>query len=186
MKIFISQIQQNGSDYDFTIADDWVEEIFSQLKSTVNYDPQSVRGHVHLNKQDHSNIVLTGHFQFDVNALCARCGTELKVPHYVDLGHLFAETPKGQKRAKEKEPKEELDETDDLGITFFDTDVIDISLPINDQIVLDIPLNDYCPTNRQKECEERTQQLLTKFKEKHSPAIDPRWEKLKNFKTNKQ
>ena len=168
MKIFLSEIKEIESEFDFSSKEEpWLTAAVTKLDEKAEFDreslspsaksrPRDVEAHLVMNKVD-GVVVVNGRITTKVKLLCSRCAN----PFYLDCNSkfmsLFSKDPDMAgipqlQQGSDRKPKSVRGKAksahdaneQDLDITYLTEDFIDVSDMVTEQVQLQIPFQPLC------------------------------------------
>lgn len=170
MIVDLTSLKESVLNFDFTLAPETIdlESDETKLTSPIEIKGKLTRGIV--------TVTVEGEFSFNSESECTRClqAAEQSLP--VSFRTEFV-TAENFTEAKEAELHEQ-----DLDVTIYDGDKIDLTEVVREQILLNLPEQVFCREDCRGLCEKcgANRNLLDcKCIEKD---VDPRWSALRNLK----
>jgi uncharacterized protein len=111
-------------------------------------------------------VLVTGTAHVAVSGECVRCLTEISDEMEIDIQELFVY------------PGSEADEDE---ASRLEGDLIDLEPLLRDEVVLELPFQPLCREDCAGLCVECGANLNVDPEHTHDPAVDPRWEKLRDL-----
>ena len=170
MIVGLTTLKDSETLFDFSIAPEELE-----LESEAANLKNEVRAQVKL-KKGIAQTDVEGTIFADVGIDCSRCLQPTENSLEISFKAVFV-TPENYTEAKEAELGGE-----DLEVSIFDDDEIDLTELVREQILLNLPIQVFCQENCQGLCPKcgANQNLIDCKCEENE--IDPRWASLKNLK----
>lgn len=172
MKIIVSEIPEQGSEFKFKEP---VEEFDLSGEEIVLREPVTVK--LNANKIG-SKIVVHGMIQTLIQLECSRCLEEFFIHIDEPFSAIFLPDIE-----RPKDADLEL-ESEDLDISFYNGQSIDLMALLREQILLAVPMNPVCRVNCRGLCPECGQNLNESRCVCSSTKGEMRWSKLKNSKND--
>jgi uncharacterized protein len=111
-------------------------------------------------------VLVTGTAQVAVSGECVRCLTAISDEMEIDIQELFVYPDS---------------EADDDEASRLEGDLIDLEPLLRDEVVLELPFQPLCREDCAGLCVECGANLNVDPEHTHDPAVDPRWEKLRDL-----
>ena len=170
MIVDLTTLKDSETSFDFSLAPAELE-----LESEATTLKNEVRAQIKL-KKGIAQTDVEGTIFADVEIDCSRCLQPTESSLEIPFKAVFV-TPENYTEAKEAELGGE-----DLEVSIFDGDEIDLTELVREQILLNLPIQVFCREDCQGLCPKcGANQNLIDCKCKES-EIDPRWASLKNLK----
>lgn len=170
MIIDLSSLEKNSLDFEFSLA---ASEIDLEHDNAKLINPVTAKGN--LTKRTAQTDV-EGEVSAEIEIDCTRClqktENRLKIPFNV----VFV-TPENYSEAKETELRGE-----DLDVSIYEGDQINLTELVREQILLNLPVQVFCREDCQGLCEKCGANLNKTTCNCKDEEIDPRWAALKNLK----
>lgn len=172
MKVYLSEISDQGSDYSFTEEQAWLAAAVARIDERIEGEltapskPRPIAADLNLRKVNEV-IVAQGRVKSSIRLFCSRCAT----PYYQDcesrfsglfcrdpamagVGHIGAldQKPHGQIRGVSRPNHSEEDSEKDLDITYISNETIDLADVLAEQLLLQIPFRPLCRSDCQGIC----------------------------------
>ncbi|MDQ3181629.1 MAG: DUF177 domain-containing protein [Acidobacteriota bacterium] len=170
MKVDLTTLEDLQTSFDFTLAPGEID-----LEGDAGRLKNEVRAQGKL-KKGIAQTDIEGKIFADVELECNRCLQPTKSSLKIPFKAVFV-TPENYTQEKEAEINAE-----DLEVSIFEGDKIDLGELVREQILLNLPTQRFCRENCQglcQRCGANRNLIDCKCEEKE---IDPRWSALKNFK----
>jgi uncharacterized protein len=175
MRVHLDKIGPNGLDLDEPVSAVWLEE---SLGSASPFRC-SEEGHlqVRLERID-TTVYVRGRVSLSLTAECSRC----LAPTALGLDTPFSVTmlPKGEEPPTG--PDGEID-PDDMGVATYENKEIDLSDIVHDEVFLELPMTPLCSAECAGLCS-TCGKNLNEGPCGCQPPTDPRWEALRQIKTD--
>ncbi len=180
MKLYLSEIKENESVFDFNQDEPWLAQAVAQVDEKLESDSLSssrktpvrpIQVHLSMHQVDQI-VVINGSIKTRLHLVCSRCaGTctldchpqfsalYCKDPEMAGIGHLREDrgltTPAGRNRgfARHAHDSDNDDESaKDIDINFIAEDYIDLADVITEQLQLQVPFQPLCKTDCKGMC----------------------------------
>lgn len=139
MKISVDEIPQSPKEIDFSQSVEELNQIFSQESSRDFGVPSALDVHLVYYRSE-SEIFFNGSLHGDFTGICGRCLEEYGFALDHDFDFVLIPDPKRSPRAAELH-------RDDLGLSYYSSDEIDVAPLINEQVMLALPTRPLCEEN---------------------------------------
>ncbi len=149
MKLVVSQLKEGENPLSFnSLHDKWVEALLKHLQTQGAYQ---VRGAFEMSgtlTKLEPDYYLRARLRFEVNQVCSRCAEPFALSVQHPFGVALAHVPAGQAReSTENEESEELD------ITYFSGNELELAPILEEQFVLSMPYQAVCQTDCKGVCQ---------------------------------
>ncbi|MEN6620557.1 MAG: DUF177 domain-containing protein [Smithella sp.] len=173
LKINVITIPEEGRNIAFSGDNKWFQENFPQ-SGEIGFTLQKVDVTFNITKAS-GTVFIKGNFSATINIACSRCLEDVSLPVCGDFAYtMMPKTP---------EIREEIElEADELEISYYEGDFIDLAPIIYEQIILQIPIKPLCSENCKGLCPRCGTNLNVASCNCNLEAIDERLAVLKNFK----
>ncbi|MSP40770.1 MAG: DUF177 domain-containing protein [Deltaproteobacteria bacterium] len=136
MKISVDEIPQTPKEIDFSQSVEELNQIFSRESSRDFGVPSTLDVHLVYYRSE-SEIFFSGSFHGECIGVCGRCLEEYSFALDQDFEFVLIPDPRRSPRAAELH-------RDDLGLSFYSSDEIDVAPLINEQVMLALPTRPLC------------------------------------------
>ncbi len=173
LRINVDEISENGLDVQHDLARDWVEPLIG---------PQfygrdtNVKAAFALNRAGHT-VIVRGRLTGDLAFVCSRCAEEAAFQVDHSFTHVFIEAA-----AKATKVPGEVDADDDLEVTYYDGDHVELEPLAAEEIVLALPVAPKCSEGCKGICQTCGKNLNEGPCVCTSDVVDSRWARLKEIK----
>jgi len=176
LKINVFLIPEEGKQFDFSEGDAWFKGCFKEGE-TPDFSLDKIDVSCLITKTS-GTLFIKGSFSGQVDICCSRCLENTKLP----IGSDFAYTlvPAKAEKSEDLELKPE-----ELEISFYQGDFIDLTAIICEQIILQIPMKVLCSEDCKGLCQHCGINLNKASCNCSSDVMDSRLAVLKNFKIKK-
>jgi uncharacterized protein len=177
LKVRVDRIPDEGLHIDEAITRDWIDAALGALegKGSPFHAKDDGRLIVRLDKVERI-IQVRGRARVNLSGSCVRClgavALALDVPVEVTMFPKGEEPPAGSEG--------ELS-ADDMGVSSYDDGIVDLAGAVHDEVFLELPMNPVCSAS----CAGLCPTCGTNLNETRcgcAPAVDPRWQALRNLK----
>ncbi len=173
LKINVVTIPEEGLNFVFSENGKWFEECF-QDSGELDFNLRKVDVQCHITKAS-STIYINGNLSALLDIFCGRCLEEACIPVGGDFSYTLVPA--------QPETEEELElRSEELEISYYSGDFIDLTPIICEQIILQIPIKPLCSEECKGLCPHCGTNRNVASCNCHSDYIDPRLAVLKNIK----
>jgi uncharacterized protein len=172
-RIAVDEIPESGMELQRVLAPAWVQPLVGTQFLGAEH---GVKASFALNRAGRT-VILRGQLAGDLRFVCSRCAEE--APWHVDHGftHVFVEAA-----ARSAKVPGEVDDDEDLEVTYYDGDVVDLEPLVAEELILALPAVPRCSEACKGICQQCGKNLNDGPCECHSDVVDPRWVRLKEIK----
>ncbi|MBX7148150.1 DUF177 domain-containing protein [bacterium] len=183
MIVKVSSISQEGLHLDLNAQTPWMVDVLTQAFPVEKPDPQTLKGHMDLQRFD-DQVHVTGHVDVTLNHACDRCLEPMSYSLATDI--TMDLTPASQVSNTIGDEELELTEQD-LEFSFYNNDEFDLSEIVRDQMVLSLPQAFICKESCKGLCSQCGVNLNQKSCtcDQNLNPVSP-WAALKGFKPKTQ
>lgn len=166
MKIYLHEISDQESEFDFSQDEKWVRDAVERVDEddsrAARQKERPVQVHFSLRKVD-DVVIVSGDVDTHLRLLCSRCAASFQYPCQMHFSGLYCRDPvmagvahlegKGKpagqnkgfaRHAHDHEVDKMMDQGTDLDITYLNEDVIDLSDVLTEQLQLQLPFQPLC------------------------------------------
>jgi uncharacterized protein len=140
MKISVDEIPQSPKEIEFSESIEELNQIYSRESSRDFAFPPSLEVHL-VYYRSGQEIFFSGHFNGSFKGRCGRCLEEFEFALKKEFEFILTPDPK-----KSGHGAEEL-HRDDLGLSYYSSDEIDLAPLIGEQVMLALPTKPLCAEN---------------------------------------
>lgn len=179
MKIRIQQFRQGRSDLTFEITKDELRDYLSELSGTYEAlgNSASFEGEV---DRFNDTLQIKGELVLSYVLTCSRCVAEQERSERLPVRWTLL--PKRTLDTRRLRDDEEVElSTDDLDVSFYEGDEIDLGELVREALLLELDPADECG---EEACDDRLTTLLAAKADEVPDAVDPRWAGLAALKAN--
>ena len=173
MRINIFTIPEEGIEIDFPFTEDTVHSLLPD-SSLIDFSFHGAYVHGHMRKVG-SNLFFKGRLEAVLDTLCSRCLEDVHLPISTDFSYTLL--------PEMRIIQEELElQAEDLEVSYYSGDVIDLDPMITEQLLLQIPMKVLCREDCRGLCPHCGINLNTGSCHCHHDHIDERLLILKKIK----
>ncbi len=173
LRFGVEEIPESGMEVSHDLPRSWVEPLVGPQYFGRD---DVVKASFALNRAGHT-VIVRGQIAGGLGFVCSRCAEEASLQIDHSFTHVFVEVA-----ARATSVPGEIGEDDDLEVTYYDGDTVDLEPLASEEIVLALPVAPKCSEN----CRGICQQCGTNLNEGPcacaSDVVDPRWARLKELK----
>lgn len=172
MRIEVENLTPQGEPFAHTYAEDELslEEEYARLTGETTIEGRAARKGVEIN--------LGGRIGARVEAACDRCLRPLTLPLDIEFSEFFTPLRPEEDRGEETELK-----PDDLHLSVYEGDEIDVDDLVREQVLLALPVQFVCREDCKGLCQKCGADLNEGECQCPQGEIDPRWAALADFKS---
>jgi len=182
MEIFIEDIPSDGMTIKGSDQDSWVKEIVNNIFAENFHSDDTVNLELNLTKVD-STINVIGTINLKYHPACDRCLNEFSVNKKISVTQILLPVYENE-RQKDSDEKELA--IDDVNMSFYEGDQIDVSDLVHEQIILSLPMKNICKDECAGICQHCGKDLNEGPCECKDDNVDPRWAALADMKEAKK
>lgn len=173
LKINVVTIPEEGLNIDFSGDTKWFQESFPE-SNELGFTLQKVEVTFNITRAS-STVFIKGGLSATLNLACSRCLEDVMLPVSGDFAYTM--------EPKKPENREEVElEAEELEISYYEGDFIDLAPIIYEQVILQIPLKPLCSEDCKGLCPRCGTNLNLSSCNCNLEVIDERLAALKNFK----
>jgi uncharacterized protein len=173
LKINVFLIPEEGQHFSFSENDDWFRGCFPPDEKP-DFVVERIDATCLVTKASNA-VYIKGSFSALIDICCSRCLENVVLPIGADFAYTMM--PWKVETAEEKELKAE-----ELEISYYEGDFIDLAPILCEQIILQIPMKVLCSEDCKGLCPHCGANLNTEPCSCRNESADSRWAALKNFK----
>lgn len=173
LRMGVEEIPESGMEVRRDLPRAWVEPLVGP--QFYGHDPV-VHVVFALNRAGHT-VIVRGHIAGGLSFVCSRCAEEAQFQVDHSFTHVFVETA-----ARATNVPGEIEEDEDLEVTYYDGDTVDLEPLVAEEIVLALPLTPRCSENCKGICQGCGKNLNEGPCACATDVVDPRWARLKEIK----
>ena len=174
MRIELEKLEGRRADFAHVYQPDELNPVDERVNLT---EPATVKGHVRLEGHE---VFVEGHIETRARLECDRCLKPVEMPVSADFALEYipgADYASSSNAALSEE---------ELAISVFDGEAIDVDEIVKEQILLAVPARTLCREDCKGICPECGIDRNTGQCNCAADEVDPRWAALKNLKSDKQ
>jgi uncharacterized protein len=148
MKVYLSEIGTDDSEFDFTEKEDWLVKAVQEADEEKNSKTRTVATHMNIHMVDEV-IVISGNLDTTLELLCSRCAAPFTLPCDFEFKSLYSQDKAlaglEHNHGKARHAHDfAADEEIDLDITYLKKEYIELGEVVTEQLRLQIPFQPLC------------------------------------------
>jgi uncharacterized protein len=173
LRIAVDEIPESGMEVQHDLVRAWVEPLVGP--QFYGRDPH-IKAAFALNRAGHT-VIVRGHLSGGLSFVCSRCAEEASFQVDHSFTHVYIEAA-----AKATNVPGEMDSDEDLEVTYYDGDDVELEPLVAEEIVLALPVAPKCSDGCKGICQNCGKNLNEGPCSCASDVVDPRWARLKEIK----